>query len=182
MEWIVKILKNFWNKYKWRIINDVCIIFLCLYAFMFFSNRKSKTTVQTVIKTVHDTIIISNPIAVSHKTDTVNKVKIVYREIKDTLETHDTIEKIISLPREYITYKDSTYKAVVSGVQPRLENLELYQKTIYKTQTETVTLKDDRQFGIGIQGGYTFDGTKFKPYVGVGFSWNIIRFRLRFNK
>jgi hypothetical protein len=148
----------------------VCAIgFIAGMLFVRFLGKKSATTIMTVKR---DTVLIAGPIAVSHSIDTINKVKIVYREKKDTLKTCDTIEKIIYLPREKLVYKDSTYRAVVSGVQPSLDSITVYKSTVYKTITNTVIKRN--KFGLGVQAGYGVTGSKLEPYIGIGISYNFI--------
>ena len=88
----------------------------------------------TVVK--YDTIRITEP-------------KLVYRYVSDTAFIvlndqqikHDTVKELVYLPREYMVYKDSTYRAVVSGVQPRLDSIEIYRPTITNTITKTIKKK-----------------------------------------
>lgn len=122
--------------------------------------------------------------------DTVTIVKVdtlriaepvpVYKYIKynDTVtichELRDTVKELVFLPREYMVYKDSTYRAVVSGVQPRLDSLEIYRPTITNTITKYVEVKKKTKWGIGVQAGYGYNGKKFSPYAGVGVQYNIV--------
>jgi hypothetical protein len=88
----------------------------------------------------------------------------------------DTIE----LPKVQRVYTDdSTYKAWVSGYNPRLDSINVYRKTIKETVTITIPVKKKRtfwqRFNIGIQAGYGIglDDKKAHPYLGggVGFSF-----------
>ena len=87
----------------------------------------------------------------------------------------DTIE----LPRMQRTYKDSTYTAWVSGYDPQLDSIEVYQKTIKETVTITIPTKKKRtfwqRFNIGVQAGYGLgiDDKKAHPYVGCGIGFNL---------
>lgn len=75
-------------------------------------------------------------------------------------------------------YQDSTYTAQVSGsVDCQLDWIETYAKEVIKEVyiTETVKTKPKR-FGLGVQMGYTYMQNKWRPYIGVGVSWNFIRF------
>jgi opacity protein-like surface antigen len=73
-------------------------------------------------------------------------------------------------------YKDSSYRAVVSGVQPRLDSLEIYQKTRTETITKTVIKTQKTRWGVGVQAGMGWTGQKFQPYVGIGVQYNILTF------
>lgn len=122
----------------------------------------------TVVK--YDTIRITEP-------------KLVYRYVSDTAFIvlndqqikHDTVKELVYLPREYMVYKDSTYRAVVSGVQPRLDSIEIYRPTITNTITKTVPIPDRKRWGLGINAGAGWNGREISPYIGVGVQYNIIR-------
>lgn len=103
--------------------------------------------------------------------------------VKDTVVIHDST--YIYLPVERVEYVDTNYYAVVSGVQPKLEEISVYPKTTVVTNTVTEKIYEKRKptrFGIGIQAGFGgMYGLKSKeidagPYIGVGISYNLIRF------
>ena len=99
-----------------------------------------------------------------------------------TNELHDTIYNTIverdsiyvDLPITQKVYRDTAYTAWVSGFNPQLDSISLYRPIT--TITNTITPRPKR-FGLGVQVGYgvTPQG-KFFPYLGVGFSYNILRF------
>jgi hypothetical protein len=144
-----------------------------------YKNAPADTT--AIIR--HDTIPIDNPTLIEQYESENEKVAIEVRRLRKQLAEalnqpadtiHDTTEKLVFLPREYMVYKDSTYRAVVSGVQPRLDSLEIYRPTITQTITKTVVQKKKTRWGIGLQAGYGFDGKKLRPYVGAGVQYNLI--------
>lgn len=118
---------------------------------------------------------------VKYDTIRITEPKLVYRYVSDTAYIvltdqyikHDTIKELVYLPREYMVYKDSTYRAVVSGVQPRLDSLEVFPKTTIQTITKTITKKEKTRWGAGVQVGAGYNGKKFQPFVGVGVQYNI---------
>lgn len=81
------------------------------------------------------------------------------------------------LVQEVKTYKDSSYTVTISGINAYLEHIEVYPKTVtkYITTTEFVREKP-KKWGIGIQAGYGIGRNGLQPYVGVGVSYNLIRF------
>lgn len=106
------------------------------------------------------------------------KQKEVENSAFDTMQptSIDTIE----LPKVQRVYSDdSTYRAWVSGYDPRLDSINVYRKTIKETVTITIPTKKKRtfwqRFNIGIQAGYGLglDDKKAHPYLGggVGFSF-----------
>lgn len=112
-----------------------------------------------------DTISVSTPVYVAIKTIDTMWVRIPVSEGRDSL----------ALPREQAHYKDSTYEAWVSGYKPRLDSLNVYKNTEYITVTNTVYQKDRRRWGVGVHGGVGLSAGGVTPYVGVGISYNIIR-------
>ena len=121
----------------------------------------------TVVK--HDTIKIDSPVPVYKYVKEKE-----YVTITDSLLVHDTVTHIIELPREYLVYKDSTYRAVVSGVQPRLDSIEVYRKNITETVTKYVEVKRKTKWGLGVQAGYGYNGKNLRPYIGAGVQYNIV--------
>lgn len=121
--------------------------------------------------TFRDTITVTEPVEVERVVkDTM------YVDVGDIVVVHDTT--YVPLPREYATYKDSSYRAVVSGYMPRLEEIEVYPITqVITVQTETVyTEYKHYKFGVGIQAGYGITPGGFQPYLGLGISYNLFGF------
>ncbi len=125
---------------------------------------------DTVFVVQRDTVRILEP-----KVEYKYKSKTETVTILDSLVIHDTTEKLIFLPREYMVYKDTNYRAVVSGVEPRLDSLEIYQRNIVQTITKTVKVPDKKRWGIGVNVGAGWNGKEVAPYVGLGVQYNIIR-------
>lgn len=132
-----------------------------------------RDTVTSVI-TVRDTVTQYKP---QYITKEVVRNELVY--LKDTVRVHDSL--YVSLPVEKKVYEDSNYRAVVTGIYPELESISVYPETKIITNTITVTEKQKpKKFGVGVQVGYgvTYCDRKIYPgpYVGVGISYNLIRF------
>lgn len=110
----------------------------------------------------------------------------VYKHTRDTIRVpvpvpgpepeRDTI--YVNLPRETKVYEDARYRAEVSGYQPSLDRIDIYQQTQIITKDVTQIIKKKTRWGVGLQVGYGatyYDGRlRGSPYVGVGVSWNII--------
>ena len=130
-----------------------------------FSHVKEK--VVEVIKT--DTLYVEKP--VFYETRVVDTMVVTVTEWE---VVHDTA--FVSLPREEVEYRDTSYRAVVSGFRPRLEELEIYQKErVVTIQTEkVVTVPDRRRWGVGVQAGYGITPAGFQPYLGVGVSFDLL--------
>ena len=132
--------------------------------------RYKNAPADTVTVIRHDTVKIDSPVP-------------VYRYIKEYVAVHDTtilaetdtVVKVIQLPREHIVYKDSIYRAVVSGVQPRLDSIEIFRPTITQTVIKHVSTPDKKRWSIGVQAGYGWNGRKASPYIGAGVQYNLVR-------
>ena len=119
---------------------------------------RTETRIRTIVKT--DTLLISAPMAV------------FWRFVPDdTTRIGDTL-----LHRRQVVYSDSLYRAVVSGyVDPRLDSMVVYPKTVYQTVTNDVyhsvpiKLKKKR-WGLGLQVDYGYPGGM---YIGAGISYNL---------
>lgn len=126
----------------------------------------------TVVK--HDTIKIDSPVPVYKYIKEKEYITITDSSIVVDTVIRDTVIKFIQLPREYLVYKDTNYRAVVSGVQPRLDSIEIYRPTITNTITKYVEVKKKTRWGLGVQAGYGYNGKNLRPYIGAGVQYNII--------
>lgn len=99
-----------------------------------------------------DTLFIDRPVPV---VEYVDRERPVYIAVHDTTRINDTT--FVVLPREVKTYEDSTYRAQVSGVQPALDWIEVYQRT--QTITQYIDHPAPRwSFGITAGPGVLWDG------------------------
>lgn len=91
------------------------------------------------------------------------------------IETTDTIRfDSCAHVREVKEYGDSTYYAKVSGISPALDEIRVYPRTVYRTETVTNTVKERRKrWGVGVHAGYGLTPKGVQPYVGVGVSWDV---------
>ena len=84
----------------------------------------------------------------------------------------DTVWAVV--PRTQKRYEDSTYMAWISGYEPRLDSIEVYQKTVVVTKSVEGRGKSKR-FNVGLTGGFGYGVFTRKPdvWVGVGCTWRI---------
>ena len=164
-----KIGKLITNTYFAVFFRIAVFVFASLLLFKFCSGHREKTgspsdTVfifHTDTSYIRDTVLVYYPRPVSVL-------------VSDTLIVRDTV-----LLKEHKFYKDSLYEAWVSGYEPSLDSICVFPvtKTITNTITNTVIetkeVKKKTPFGIGIQAGY---GYPHGAYVGIGISYNFIRF------
>ena len=122
------------------------------------------------------------------KWDTLRVEKPVYvasKPIHDSIPVpvHDTTFIVradtLYLPKEQKEYRDSTYRAWVSGVSPSLDSIYVYQKTQTITQTISVPVVKKQRLNVGVQAGVGAIqpfGEQFKPkvgyYLGLGLQYN----------
>ena len=120
---------------------------------------------------VFDTIRVETPVFIERHTVDTMVVSVTEFQV-----VHDTA--FVQLPREQVEYRDTSYRAIISGFLPRLEELEIYQREkVVTIQTEKVVrVPDARRWGVGVQAGYGITPAGFQPYLGLGVSYNFLRF------
>lgn len=108
--------------------------------------------------------------------ETIDVGKTVYIRIPYPEYKHDTIHDSIEVPVPIIQkrYDDSLYTAWVSGFQPALDSIRLYQPTIIETITNTI-VKPAPLITFGIQTGAGIGIITRQPdfYIGVGGQLNL---------
>lgn len=152
----------------------IVVLFFALIASFLLGRQSAGENASVRIVVVRDTV-----------TDTVRSIRPV--PVKTVIARHDTLllpvietrtdSVLVSLPVERKTYSDdSTYTAVVSGINPYLDSIEVYRRNVYETRTITHYTKPSR-LSIGLQGGYGYGRNGFSPYIGVGISYNLINIK-----
>lgn len=139
-------------------------LFVGLIVWMWFRSHeyvrtdiKTETKIRTVIKI--DTLLISSPMA-----------PLFFIQLKDTIHIGDTI-----VNREQACYEDSLYRAWVSGYRPRLDSIEVYPRTVFRTVTNDIyhtIVPKKKRWGLGVQAGY---GYPSGIYIGIGCSYNLFQ-------
>lgn len=121
------------NAAVWFIVIGSILFLICL-SWWISGNRSYRKGWDDAMETVvpdtvwrTDTITYEKPVEVEKWKD-----RIVYVPVTDTIHKHDTT--YIALQFERKVYQDSTYRSVVSGFQPSLDWIEVYQKTTTITQ------------------------------------------------
>lgn len=150
----------------------ILLILACASAF-FLGKRGGKQGQEVVIITQVDTLVIRDTIR-------INEPVIVERRVVDTMTIEITDYKVVhdtayvNLPREEVEYRDTSYRAVVSGFLPRLEEIEIYRQDRVVTIETTRTIKERSHWGLGVQAGAGISTQGLVPYVGIGVSYNIL--------
>ena len=131
-----------------------------------------RTTDKEVI-TITDTLVLTDTIVkMQPKPYKVTIIDTIYLPQKPQQPQQPQIDTLI---RQEVIYKDSTYMAVVGGIEPYLKSIEIYPKTIYVNNNTTTTIKVRSRFGLGVQAGYGYGMNGLQPYVGVGVQYNLIQ-------
>ena len=131
-----------------------------------------RTTDKEVI-TITDTLVLTDTIIkFQPKPYKITIIDTIYLPQQPQKPQKPQIDTLI---RKEVTYKDSTYTAVVGGIEPYLKSIEIYPKTIYVNNNTTTTIKVRSRFGLGVQAGYGYGRNGLQPYIGVGVQYNLIQ-------
>lgn len=128
---------------------------------------------DAIVKTEYrtDTLRIVAPAEV--RVDTfMREVFVPVRQKADTVFRTDSI--LVYLPFERKVYEDSTYRAVISGYQPVLEDIYVYGKeTIIYREKTAPWLSPYVTGGIGLNGDVSLGGgVFFKGKDALGMEWS----------
>ncbi len=93
-------------------------------------------------------------------------------EVNFPTKTDDSPDSInVKIPITQKVYKDSTYKAFVSGYKASLDSFYIYP------QTKIITIREKpKRWHIGITAGYGITPKGFQPYLGLGCTYTFISF------
>ena len=120
--------------------------------------------------------IIQEPVAAETvRTDRVVYIKVAVAQPHTRPDTvHDSIE--VPVPIVQKRYDDSLYTAWVSGFEPNLDSIRLYQPTIVETVTKTVVKPTPLiTFGIQAGAGWGVFQRQLDVYIGFGGQINLWR-------
>ena len=122
---------------------------------------------------VHDTFTQYKPILEER---VVYKREYVPVLVTDTLWKHDTL--YVSLDHEQVVWQDSLSKVYASGILPQIDSVQHYITERIVTKEVIIHVKKPCRWGVGVQAGYGIqlgEQIKTAPYIGIGISYNIIR-------
>lgn len=166
------------DKIKDRLTGALWGALVCFLVSYMAGGYHFRDTAKMVVRTdtLHDTVTVREPVFVTERAVRTDTVWLpVVRTRTDTVLLRsdglkDSVRAVVPITQK--VYADSTYKAWVSGYNPRLDSIQVYRQTVVTTKTETVVRK--RRIGIGVQAGYGygFQYRGLEPYVGLGVSWN----------
>ena len=160
------------DRIKYILLGVIAGIVICLLNGWASCHR---TTDKEVI-TITDTLVLTDTIVkMQPKPYKVTIIDTIYLPQQPQKPQKPQQPQIDTLIRQEVIYKDSTYTAVVGGIEPYLKSIEIYPKTIYVNNNTTTTIKVRSRFGLGVQAGYGYGRNGLQPYVGVGVQYNLIQ-------
>lgn len=134
-----------------------------------------KTLVVTDTVTIRETVTKLKPVPSTTRVRDSIPVPVPV-PVHDTITIRDTV--YIRLPREVKTYQDDRYYAEISGYQPSLDRIDIFEQTRIITNDKTTTTTRRTRWGLGLQvgAGVTLSQQpEWHPYIGIGISYNILR-------
>ena len=160
------------DRIKYILLGVIAGIVICLLNGWASCHRTTDKEVITITDTLvlTDTIIKFQP-----KPYKVTIIDTIYLPQQPQKPQQPQQPQIDTLIRQEVIYKDSTYTAVVGGIEPYLKSIEIYPKTIYVNNNTTTTIKVRSRFGLGVQAGYGYGRNGLQPYVGVGVQYNFFQ-------
>ena len=160
------------ERIKYILLGVIAGIVICLLNGWVSCHR---TTDKEVI-TITDTLVLTDTIVkMQPKPYKVTIIDTIYLPQQPQKPQKPQQPQIDTLIQQEVIYKDSTYTAVVGGIEPYLKSIEIYPKTIYVNNNTTTTIKVRSRFGLGVQAGYGYGRNGLQPYVGVGVQYNLIQ-------
>ena len=123
-----------------------------------YRNGTQKTVEKIIVQ--HDTTI---------RVDTIGHPYPVYitKRVVDTIPypvvINNTDTMYVPLPKEERTYGDSTFFARISGIEPSLDYIEVYQRTEYINNTVYISQKDQRKNYLEFSARVLYDKGPFLP-------------------
>lgn len=142
-----------------------------------------------VVKVKVDTLFREKPVPVKEYLIRYARVARVNDSLKTEHETENVLsyseninategtsaEPTFTIPITQKEYRDSTYRAWVSGYMANLDSIEVYRRNVYTTQTITVRKKTPKvSFGVVGGYGYGFRSRQMEPFIGVGINWRFV--------
>lgn len=132
--------------------------------------RELHTGPETVVIERVDTLVLRDTIT-------------AYRPVPYNVYVVDTLYVPVEVPGQHDTvwaalaweekeYRDSTYRAVVSGFRPSLDTIDVYRRTEIIEKERTVYVQPSR-WSIGVQAGATLTDAGVKPGIGIGIQYTL---------
>lgn len=142
------------------------LIISILCAVLFASGYITRGYIGKPAETVNDTV---TRVVTDVKWEPVYKViqaPLFSRTLTEYVAVHDTLGNEVVLQREQKVYEDSTYHAVVSGVDPRLDSLTVNIKSVETIKEVTLTKYKTKHWHTGPSAGVFLTPKGLQPGIG----------------
>lgn len=126
------------------------LLVICLAAQVIYQQTHPKIETKEKIVEKVKTITVKEPVPVNTY---ITKPILIPLETEKLVVKNDTT--YIVLEKEVKEFRDSLYYCRISGYQPKLEQLDIYQKTIEHTKEITKYKRPLVSFGVGVSAGYS---------------------------
>lgn len=139
-----------------------------LVALLFIQHQKNGKEEKIVERVVVDTVTIVEIDTIFDSRTIFSKERIV-----DTIYMEKPGSGLVSLPISSRFYSGENYNLWISGFQPKLDSISIFQKTKTNVVKEHVTKEVYLEKGelFFNAGGYIMAGEKFMPNVGVSYKF-----------
>jgi len=151
------------------------LVIALLLGFIIFQQRKDNTKYSYITTTTIDTLYIRDSIIIK---EPQYITKYITHTVIDTLYSVDSVMVPVHIPIETAIYQDSTsiysYRAIVSGYKPQLDELNIYTLTPSYNTTTTITKKVKPKFSLSMGASYQPFNNRIEPSINIGyniFSW-----------
>lgn len=147
-----------------NIVAFMCGLWLCL---LITRCTNKAATDPTLRDTIVDTIRVVKPVA---KDSLITRYKVINVERVNYVDSVNTISEVVfdtvmvRLPIESKHYEGESYEAWVSGYEPSLDSIKVYQREVKPKQS---------RWSIGLQGGVGITPRGVQPYVGIGVAYKL---------
>lgn len=157
------------KKYRKHIITALVGI-ICVLLITDGIRRCNRQPIVTKIE--RDTVIVTDTMVHYYpKPVEVTKTKTEYKWLTRVEHSTDTLTRtdsvLVEVPIESKHYSSSEYDAWVSGYEPSLDSIKVYQRTQLITEIRTIS-KPPNRWELDLTGGinYNFNEKKYTPHVG----------------
>lgn len=147
-----------------NIVAFMCGLWLCL---LITRCTNKAATEPTLRDTIVDTIRVVKPVA---KDSLITRYKVINVERVNYMDSVNTISEVVfdtvqvRLPIESKHYEGENYEAWISGYEPSLDSIKVYQREVKPKQS---------RWSIGLQGGVGITPRGVQPYVGIGVAYKL---------
>lgn len=122
--------------------------------------------------TLRDTVMVAEPAPVEVRYLKPDTVRLAIVAPADSAGQDSAY---VELPRSQAVFEGESYRAYVSGYNPRLDSLALFRSTAAVSVVQPEARRG-RRFSVGLQAGYGITPKGLQPYIGLGISVTLARF------